>query len=62
MEGKTAFEVCGEPEAKAELHKWEAEVGLRYKEKQFLQKRYIVNQCHVVPFFTYQVDEVSGRV
>ena len=28
-DGKTASEVCGEPEARAELHKWEAEAGLR---------------------------------
>ena len=31
-EDKTASEVCEEPEAKAELQKWEAALGLRYSE------------------------------
>jgi len=32
VEGKTAFEVCKEPEARAELQKWEAAAGLRSME------------------------------
>ena len=59
-EGKTAFEVCGEPEAKAELQKWEASVGLRYTMRQKLYKNDTL-LTSVVSFFTYQVDEFSGR-
>lgn len=60
VEGKTAFEVCGEPEAKAELQKWEAMAGLRYK----LRVKFIKDEILTiaVPFFIIRsMESVDGH-